>query len=548
LDYYINIKDDGMKTVKITLIILIILLLSAATWYGIYYFSKPLISKISPDQLSTEQKLEDFEYFYETMENNYPFFDVKIRMLGYDWLANKEEFRNRIKDTKNDREFYTELNKIINLAQNAHTHILYGTFYDELKEIYQDPQAGYSPARRSVLNNEKAIEMSKYWQNKLATYDNYIPIIFRYIEGKYVVIDGNLEDYDIPGGAMLTAVNGVEINQYIKSLSDKMYLYYDYKLKQQKLDELIIFTEPNESIKLTMLSPDNKAIEAVVSEEEFNFEVYERNYEVDEEAANYRFEILENNKIAYIQLKSMMTNNRFSSENDGEIIYDFLQQIEDYPYLIVDIRGNGGGSDGYWRNNLVAYLINKHTYYDAHLLFKDSEYIKPFIEDRYTLFHAKTTEQLPSNKSYPPEAKTKLKYFVTTTNDVVPYNPVKFKGKIYLLVDGEVYSAAESFASFAKSTGWATLVGTTTGGDGIIADPALMMLPNSGIVIRFSSCMGLNPDGTANEEFHTMPDIYVEQTYQDTLLQIKNNEAPLRQISEYDTILNHVLNLIKEDK
>ena len=63
----------------------------------------------------------------------------------------------------------------------------------------------------------------------------------------------------------------------------------------------------------------------------------------------------------------------------------------------------------------------------------------------------------------------------------------------------------------------ATLVGTTTGGDGIIADPALMLLPNSGIIIRFSSCMGLNPDGTANEEYHTTPDIYVEQSFEDFL-------------------------------
>ncbi|MDF2522134.1 MAG: Prc2 [Clostridia bacterium] len=157
-------------------------------------------------------------------------------------------------------------------------------------------------------------------------------------------------------------------------------------------------------------------------------------------------------------------------------------------------------------------------------------------------------DELPKGKNYPPEIADQFKYFVSLTETVVPHNPVKFKGKIYLLIDGGVYSAAESFASFAKSTGWATLVGTTTGGDGIIADPALMMLPNSGIVVRFSSSMGLNIDGTVNEEYHTTPDMYVEQDYEDFQKQIENNEVPLQEISQYDTVLNTVLNMIEKNR
>lgn len=538
-----------MKISKLAAIILVIaILLSAIIWYIIYDYAKPYLKNVKIGQLSTQEKLEDFNYLYETLKNNYPFFEVKKRMLNYDWLANKKEFEEQIKQTKNDKEFYEELNRIVNLVQNAHTHILEKDFYQELKDIYENPHSGYSPSRRDILNNDKALEMSRYWQNKLTSYRSYIPIIFRYIDGKYVVMDGNLEQYDIPKGAVLTKVDDVDINQYIKTLNSSMYLYYDYNRNQQKLDELTIYTEPNSEVKLSLIDRNNKDIEIIVTEEPFNEEIFEKYYDYDEEDKNYRLEILEESKTAYIRLSSMMTVDAFSSEEDGQIIYDFLKKVEDYPYLIVDIRGNGGGSDGYWRSNLVAFLLSKHTYYDAHLLYKDSEYIKPFIEDRYSLFDAKPTTELPANKNYPPELKTDLKYYVTMTNDVIPNNPVKFSGKIYLLVDGEVYSAAESFASFAKSTGWATLVGTTTGGDGIIADPALMMLPNSGIVIRFSSCMGLNPDGTANEEYHTAPDIYIEQSYKDFLNMIDNNEVPLKQISKYDTVLNHVLDIIAKNK
>lgn len=541
-----------MKTSKIVIALLILILLSVGLWYAIFNIANSYRIELDTEKpnarnLTTEQKIEDFNYLYNTMKDNFPFFEVKKRMIGYDWLAQKNEFQNRIRNTKSDREFYGELNKIVNLVQNAHTHILQGAFAEELRTIYADPNSGYSPSRRNILNNEKAIEMLKYWENKLTSYDNYIPIIFRYVEGKYVVLDGNLEEYEIPKGAILTKVDDVGIEQYIKSLSNNRYLSYDYKRKQQMLGELTIFAEPGSEVKLTFITRDNKVFDAIVSEDQFSYEFIEKYYGNGDDK-NYSLKILQDNKTAYIRLKSMMTADSFSSDEDGKVIYKFLQQVQDYPYLIVDIRGNGGGSDGYWRNNLVAYLLNKHTYYDAHLLYKDSDYIKPFIEDRYSLFEAKPTTQLPDNKNYPPEAMTEFKNYVTTTNDVVPKNPVKFKGKIYLLVDGDVYSAAESFASFAKSIGWATLVGTTTGGDGIIADPALMMLPNSGIVIRFSSCMGLNPDGTANEEYHTAPDIYVEQSFQDFLNIIDNNEVPLDEISKYDTIINHVLNLINSDK
>ena len=83
-----------------------------------------------------------------------------------------------------------------------------------------------------------------------------------------------------------------------------------------------------------------------------------------------------------------------------------------------------------------------------------------------------------------------------------------FHGRVWLLVGPMVYSASESFSVFCQSTGFATLVGRQTGGDGIGAlDPILMRLPNSGILIQFTMMYGLNPDGSSSEEAGTAPDI-----------------------------------------
>lgn len=83
-----------------------------------------------------------------------------------------------------------------------------------------------------------------------------------------------------------------------------------------------------------------------------------------------------------------------------------------------------------------------------------------------------------------------------------------FHGRVWLLVGPSVYSASESFAVFCQATGFAELVGSRTGGDGIGAlDPILMRLPNSGILIQFTMMYGLNPDGSGSEEAGTVPDI-----------------------------------------
>lgn len=535
-----------MKNLKIISIIAIIILITTGTWLALLHFAKPLISELTPNQLTTEQKLEDFEYLYDIMEENYPFFEVKKRMINYDWLAHKEEFKQWIRDTKNDREYYNTVDRIVNLMQSGHTNLVGYEFYQEVADLYSDPLQGYSPARKKVLKNELVAEKIGYWNRMLTTYDYYMPIIFRYIEGSYVVFEGELEKYDIPKGSILQKVGIQDTEAYIESLRDKIYLQYDYKRKKQIASELYIFTQAGEVINFTFKTPDGRTISRDIKQEEMSEDVYDRLYENYNER-NFRTEILEKNKIAYIRMSSMEVFDDEQYDKDEAEIFQFLQKVEEYPYLIIDIRGNGGGSTGYWSGTIVSRLIQKSMLFSVYLAYRDTEYITPFINDRHETFNSKYTQELPENKNYPPEIRS-FGRFLEIQEGVLAYNPLHFKGKIYLLVDGGVYSAAESFSVFAKTTKWATLVGTTTGGDGIGAEPGYLSLPNSGILVRTPVAAGLNPDGSINEETHTPPDIYVEPTYEDFLKQLENEESPLEEISQHDTILNHVLNLIKQAK
>ena len=58
--------------------------------------------------------------------------------------------------------------------------------------------------------------------------------------------------------------------------------------------------------------------------------------------------------------------------------------------------------------------------------------------------------------------------------------------KKWVLISGNTYSSADSFARFCKDTKWACLVGDSTGGAGGGMTPILELLSNSGLLVRFA--------------------------------------------------------------
>lgn len=115
-----------------------------------------------------------------------------------------------------------------------------------------------------------------------------------------------------------------------------------------------------------------------------------------------------NDKVGYISIESMSNG----------VVEDFkqaYQQVGNLPYLIVDIRKNGGGNSGNGR--LIA------------------EYI----------------------------VRNPQKHCVTG-EDITP-QPDAYKGRLFLLTSNFTFSAAESFTIDLKESGNATLVGEETAGD-----------------------------------------------------------------------------------
>ncbi len=195
-------------------------------------------------------------------------------------------------------------------------------------------------------------------------------------------------------------------------------------------------------------------------------------------------------------------------EQDAGKLKQFFDKAHKYNNLIIDIQGNDGGSTEYWLDNMIPHIINDTINYPLVYGFKNSERLKKFKPSYFKNTIAYEDIALPN---MPSELRDGSYLFRKEYVSIAPTPTSKeYSGNIYLLVDNEVFSSSEALAYFCKATNFARVVGEKTNGDGVGTDPLLVTLPNSGIVIRFTGEMGLNPDGSANDETKTVPDIIIK--------------------------------------
>ncbi len=191
---------------------------------------------------------------------------------------------------------------------------------------------------------------------------------------------------------------------------------------------------------------------------------------------------------------------------------DFFSNISQEGHLIIDVRGNSGGNDGAWKSGIVPFLAQQEFEFKQFWAAKSGT-LNLILEPEFDKSRGYITRYTDDSwqKEFPyisPDMLTGTDVFLKASSTLGCTDMKdKFHGKIWVLVDKYCYSATDAFAVFCKETGFATLVGTKTGGNGIGAQPYVMVLPYSGLIVEYEPYLSFNSDGTCNGTSGTVPDI-----------------------------------------
>ncbi len=419
---------------KIT--ILFIIFISTITAYG----QKSKILKT----YSAQELYSDFDLMVNSLKEAHTGLLWYQTLSEFDSICKKE--REKIKEEMNSYDFFRIASKIVTSTKEGHCRI---------------------GSSRDIGNyfNEKAL---------------IPPVIIKVLNNKFYILN-DIENYNTKG-KILTKINNISIENII----DKIYSYSprcaDGFIKTGKLRYSIDYSGlayyytdyfDNKSIyELEILNPKTNFKEIIkvkgVSSKEYR--TIEKKVQYPTFKNPIELKIYKNKRIGVLKINSFRHTYYDKDGNEEIAKRNFVSKIDSIfniirknkiKNLIIDIRENGGGTEGY-EDYVFSYLTTKK--------YSKYEYVQV---NALTFSFLKHTQynSLKKRKQFEQDLKEEFYLekdgrYLRKKNFIKVTEPQKhsFKGKIYVLISGKTYSGGSEFAGLLKDKTDAIFIGEETGG------------------------------------------------------------------------------------
>lgn len=444
----------------------------------------------------------------------YEDFDIMVNSLkeahsGLYWYNSIAEFdsittlqRRELKDGMDSYEFFRIASKIVTTTKEGHCRI--GSSRD-VGEYF----------------NKKAL---------------IVPLIVKMLNEKLYILN-NIENYKTKG-KILIKINNKPIENIVESIFSFSPKYADGNIKTGKIRYTIDYSGlayhytdyfKNEPIyELELLNPKTNQTSTIkvnaLSSSDF------RNLEKQVEYPSFDKPIALNiNKqkgFAQLFIHSFR-HTYYDKDGDERVAFKVFSSKIDSVFkviqkaniqnLIIDIRNNGGGTEGY-EDYLFSYLTDKpyskYKYVQANSLsYSFLEYTQHNTSEKKQEFEKNMKDEFYLNKD-----GRYLRKSGFMEVEQPKRNP--FKGKIYVLISGKTYSGGSEFAGLLKSKTDAVFIGEETAG-GFYGQTSgfglTLTLPNTKTRIRIPLLKFVTSFESKDIPFGRgiIPDYNVQPTYEE---------------------------------
>jgi hypothetical protein len=422
--------------------------------------------KYNPQTLFTPEQLqEDFKVFRTTLEEAHPNLYAYFSKAKFDSLFTQTS--QTLTSPLTELEYYRILAKIIALIRDGHTYI--------------KPSAGAEMYQRKFLK--------------------LFPFAIKIIDNQaYILLNGS-DDEQIRCGTLINSINGRSIADILAKISPYISIDGEGQTRKNWLIGLNFcfyyaqFIEQSEqfSLHLTDILTGKNIITSVKASTlatiRYNINHNVKNQRVTRYLVNdfwrdsqpLDLDFHNETKTAVLKIGTFMVDKYADFlKNSFELI-----KIKACENLIIDVRDNEGGR-GDFAQALYAYLtsqeysaIDSVTYFKAKLTYIQHTNLRNLS--------AQTLQEI--QKQLEKRAQDSIVDFAKTSKKA--YKPLKnnFKGKVYVLMNGGTFSAANIFVCMVHQYKRGTFYGEESGGNyyqktGLLAGKALhLYLPHTKIYV-----------------------------------------------------------------
>lgn len=253
-----------------------------------------------------------------------------------------------------------------------------------------------------------------------------------------------------------------------------------------------------------------------------------------------------NNKHGYIPSKKQYTRNLDFIGKDSSVAYMKIRGFSNGSYkdfykesfakldsaktkhFILDLRDNGGGRISEI-DNLYSYLTNKDYQFILESEVNSRLPFMKFIMSNTSSSSLKIVGGLLSpiivahNLLKTKKKDGRLYYRFNKYSKVKEPNPLHYKGKMYVLINGNSFSASSILSTHLKANKRATFVGEETGGayNGTVAGIyKIYQLPTTKLKVRMGLMQIEAPQKQTPDGYGVKPDVEITPTIEDRKLNV----------------------------